>query len=70
MTDGYKSGLLIAFLWLLTIGLSFGSGLLAWDWIKPIGFFSFIFFIAVWSVLTRLAHFIVFSIVLAILEDI
>ena len=42
-----------------TIALSIGAGILAWKWIDPNGFWGFVGFLMLWSILSTIAHFIV-----------
>lgn len=62
MTNETNNGFLYAIMWLLTIGLSILSGIAAWNWIEPAGFFSAVLFIAAWGLLSRIAHFLAFGI--------
>lgn len=64
-----NEGLMLGIMWLLTIVLSIGSGMLAWNWIEPDGFFSAVFFILVWGVFSRIGHFIMFGIIMVMFDN-
>lgn len=68
MSNNSESQLIMVFLWLLTIGLSLGSGILAWNWVEPDGFITAVLFLAVWGLFSKICHFLVFGIVMAILD--
>jgi hypothetical protein len=69
MTNYTNSSFLVAFMWMLTIGLSIGTGILAWNWIEPDNFFMVLLFLAAWAVLSRLSHFIVFGLLMVVFEN-
>jgi len=54
---------LVALLWILTIGISIGSGILAWNWIEPDNFWDALVFLIIWGVLSKVGHFIAMAIV-------
>ena len=56
------------FMWILTIALSIGSGILSWNWIDPDSFFGAIGFLILWAILSKVGHFIAFSVIYAIFE--
>lgn len=62
--DDFNAGALVSFIWILTVGLSIGSGILAWNWIEPESFLGAIGFLIVWGVLSKIGHFIAFSILM------
>jgi len=47
---------------ILTIVISIGSGILAWNWIEPDSFMGAIGFIIVWGVLSKIGHLIAIGI--------
>lgn len=51
-------GCLMFILWIGTIAISIGSGLMAWEWIEPDSFFGAVVFIVVWSILSYIGHMI------------
>ena len=55
----FNSGCLVGFfIWGLTIAISIGAGILAWNWIEPKSFGGVILFLIVWGVLTKIGHFL------------
>lgn len=58
-----SEGALIGLMWVVTIGISIGSGIMAWNWIEPNGFFGAIGFLIVWGILSKIGHFIAMGIV-------
>lgn len=66
--DGFNSGTIVIFMWIITISLSIGSGVLSWNWIKPVSFFGAIGFIVLWGILSRISHFIAFGILMVLLN--
>ncbi len=63
-----NDGLPVLIMWVITIGLSIGSGVLAWDWIEPDGFLSAVLFLIVWSLLSKAVHFIMFGIIMVVFD--
>lgn len=51
-----KEGALIILMWFVTIGISIGSGVMAWNWIEPESFLGAIVFIIAWGVLSKIGH--------------
>lgn len=64
--DDFNAGALVMFMWILTIALSVGSGILAWNWIKPDSFWGAIGFIILWGILSKVGHYISFGVIYAI----
>ncbi|GAA4932897.1 hypothetical protein GCM10023314_01630 [Algibacter agarivorans] len=58
MSNSDNGGTLIGLIWLVTIGISIGSGIMAWNWIEPDSFFGAIGFLIVWGILSRIGHFL------------
>ena len=63
MSNLNNSGAFVALLWIVTIIISIGSGVLAWNWIEPDSFFSVIGFLILWSVLSKVGHFLAMGLV-------
>lgn len=63
--DDFNSGALLMLMWLGTIALSIGSGILAWSFLKPESFFGALGFILLWGILSKAGHFIMFGIIYA-----
>jgi len=63
-----SEGGFVALLWIGTIFLSIGSGVLAWNWVEPESFPGALGFIAVWGILSKIAHFIMFGIIMAVFD--
>jgi len=63
MSNSDSGGCLIGLLWLVTIGISIGSGVTAWNWIEPDSFFGAIGFLIVWAILSKIGHFIAMGLV-------
>ncbi len=51
---------------ILTIVISIGSGILAWNWIEPDSFLGAIGFIIVWGILSKIGHLVAVGIGAAI----
>lgn len=47
---------------ILTIVISIGSGILAWNWVEPDSFLGAIGFIIVWGILSKIGHLIAIGI--------
>ena len=58
MNNSDNTGMLLGLMWLVTIGISIGSGVLAWNWIDPDSFLGAIGFLIVWAILSKIGHFI------------
>lgn len=63
MSNSDNGGGLIVLMYLLTIAISIGSGVLAWNWIEPDSFFGAIGFLIIWAVFSKIGHFIAMGIV-------
>lgn len=63
MSDSSESGVLIGIMWIVTIGISIGSGIMAWNWIDPDSFIGAIGFLIIWAVLSKIGHFIAMALV-------
>jgi hypothetical protein len=69
MSDGMDNGCLVPVMWIFTVLLSIGSGVLAWNWTDPDSFLSAIFFIVIWGILTKVAHFILFGVIMVLFDS-
>ena len=58
MNNSDNGGILIVFMWIVTVGISIGSGVMAWNWIEPDSFLGAIGFLIVWTVLSKIGHFL------------
>jgi tetratricopeptide (TPR) repeat protein len=53
-----NGGAFVALLWIVTIVISIGSGILVWNWIEPENFFGAIVFLILWGILSKIWHFL------------
>lgn len=58
MSNSNNGDVLIGLMWLVTICVSIGSGIMAWNWIEPKSFFGAIGFLIAWAVLSKIGHFL------------
>ena len=58
MSNSENGGCLIAIIWIVTIAISIGSGIMAWNWIEPDSFLGAIGFIILWGILSKVGHFL------------
>ena len=63
MSSSDNGGALIGLMWLVTIGISIGSGVMAWNWIEPDSFLGAIGFLIVWAILSKIGHFLAMALV-------
>lgn len=63
MSNSDSGGFLIILMYLVTIGISIGSGVMAWNWIDPDSFLGAIGFLFVWGILSKVGHFIATALV-------
>ena len=63
MSNSDNSGALAILMWLVTIGISIGSGIMAWKWIEPESFLGAIGFIIAWGILSKIGHFLAVGLV-------
>jgi hypothetical protein len=63
MSNSDNGGALIGLMWLVTVGISVGSGVMAWNWIEPDSFFGAIGFLIVWGILSKIGHFLAMGLV-------
>lgn len=66
--NDFNAGALVMFMWILTIALSIGSGVLAWNWIDPDSFLGAIGFLILWGILSKVGHYIAFGVIYAIFD--
>jgi hypothetical protein len=63
MSNSDNGGALIGLMWLVTVGISIGSGVMAWNWIEPDSFFGALGFLIVWAILSKIGHFLAMGVV-------
>ena len=51
-----SKGGLVALMWILSVIFVLIAGIVSWDLIDPDGFWGFIIFLAIWSILGSLGH--------------
>ena len=56
MSNSDNSGCLVAIIWILTIIISIGSGIVSWNWIEPDSFLEAIGFIILWGILSKVGN--------------
>jgi hypothetical protein len=69
MSSSDYGGALLVLLWIVTIVISIGSGIMAWNWINPESFWGAIGFLISWGILSKAGHFIAMGLV-ALIGDI
>jgi len=62
MSDTSEAGCLSIAIIIITVAISIGSGMIAWNWIEPEGFWGAIVFIIAWGVLSKIGHLIAMGI--------
>jgi hypothetical protein len=62
MSDSSEAGCLSIAIIIITVAISIGSGMIAWNWIEPEGFWGAIVFIIAWGVLSKIGHLIAMGI--------
>jgi len=63
MSSSDNGGALVALLWIVTILISIGSGVMAWSWIEPESFLGAIGFLILWGILSKIGHFLAMGLV-------
>ena len=63
MSNSDNSGALVALMWIVTILISIGSGVMAWNWIEPESFLGAIGFLILWGILSKVGHFLAMGLV-------
>lgn len=56
MNNSDNGALFAIIIWIVTILISVGSGVMAWNWIEPESFLGAIGFLIIWGVLSRIGH--------------
>ena len=62
MSDSSEAGCLSIAIIIITVAISIGSGMIAWNWIEPEGFWGAIVFIIAWGILSKIGHLIAMGI--------
>ncbi len=62
MSDSSEAGCLSIAIIIITVAISIGSGMIAWNWIEPEGFWGAIVFIIAWGVLSKIGHLVAMGI--------
>jgi hypothetical protein len=62
MSDSSEAGCLSISIIIITVAISIGSGMIAWNWIEPEGFWGAIVFIIAWGLLSKIGHLIAMGI--------
>jgi hypothetical protein len=63
MSNSDNGVALVAVLWIATIIISIGSGVMAWNWVEPESFLGAIGFLILWGVLSKVGHFLAMGLV-------
>jgi len=63
MSSSDNGGALLALVWIVTILISIGSGVMAWNWIEPESFLGAIGFLILWGILSKIGHFLAMGLV-------
>lgn len=63
MSNSDNGGALVALLWIVTIIISIGSGVMAWNWIEPESFLGAIGFLILWGILSKVGHLLAMGLV-------
>ena len=63
MSNSDNGGCLVALIWIVTTGISIGSGIMAWNWIEPDSFLGAIGFLILWGILSKVGHFLAMGLV-------
>ena len=63
MSSPDSSGFIFALIWIITIIISIGSGIMAWNWVEPESFWGAIGFLILWGILSKIGHFLALGIV-------
>ena len=63
MSNSDNGGVLIGLMYLVTVGISIGSGVMAWNWIEPDSFLGVIGFLIAWAILSKMGHFLAMGLV-------
>lgn len=63
MSSSDNSGALVALMWIVTVLISIGSGVMAWNWIEPESFLGGIGFLILWGILSKVGHFLAMGLV-------
>lgn len=69
MSNSDNDGCILAIMWIVTVAISIGSGILAWNWISPTSFFGALIFLIVWGIMSKIGHFIAIGIVALVSGD-
>ncbi len=63
MSDSFKSGAFLFIIWIATVLISIGSGILAWNWIEPENFWGGVGFLITWGLLSTVGYFIAMGLI-------
>ena len=63
MSSPDSSGFIFALIWIITIIISIGSGMMAWNWVEPESFWGALGFLILWGILSKIGHFLALGMV-------
>jgi hypothetical protein len=63
MSNCNTGGAFVALMWIGTIIISIGSGIMSWNLIEPDSLFSMIGFLVLWGILTNVGYFLAMGLV-------
>ena len=68
MSNSDNTGAFVVIIWIITIIISIGSGIMAWNWIEPKSFLGAIGFLILWGILSKIGHFLAMGLVAMLFE--
>jgi len=69
MNNSDKDNNILIAIWIVTVVISIGSGILAWNWVEPESFFGAIWFLIFWGIFSTIGHFVAAGIITVIMGN-
>lgn len=63
MSNSDNGGTLIGLMWVVTIAIAIGTGIMAWNWIEPKNFWGAIGFLLAWGLFIKIGHFLAVALI-------
>jgi hypothetical protein len=63
MNNEFNAGAASVLLWLLSIAISIGTGIITWNMIEPDSFWTVVLFLFIWGIIIKIGYILIFGII-------